>query len=119
MFFEILGYLWEQAYISGEIKAPLYPDVVPAIKNWKENGLTIAIYSSGSVPAQKLFFQYTDNTENPDIRDYLSNYYDTINAGMKNDSKSYETIAKDMKIEVGGWMFLSDNVKGTYSVFGT
>lgn len=74
------------------------------------------IYSSGSVAAQKLLFRYTDI---PDIKDgdltvWLSGYFDTVIAGMKQDKASYEMIAKETGIKPGEWLFLSDNVKGEF-----
>lgn len=50
------GYLWEHGYESGAYSTPLFPDVVPKLKLWREEGRKIAIYSSGSVFAQKLLF---------------------------------------------------------------
>lgn len=38
----------------------IYADVVPAFNKWLEQGMKIFVYSSGSVQAQKLLFQYSD-----------------------------------------------------------
>ncbi|KAI9646772.1 enolase-phosphatase E1 [Ciborinia camelliae] len=117
------GYLWLRGYESGELKCPLFPDVYPAMKKWKENGAKICIYSSGSVAAQKLLWRYT--TEG-DLRGLIWNgvgaddgeeleggYWDTVNAGLKQDRASYEKIAKANRAlgEVDEWLFLSDNIK--------
>jgi enolase-phosphatase E1 len=37
----------------------VYDDVVPALDQWKAAGKKIYIYSSGSVPAQKLLVGYS------------------------------------------------------------
>lgn len=37
----------------------VYDDVVPALEKWKAEGKKIYIYSSGSVPAQKLLVGYS------------------------------------------------------------
>lgn len=50
------GYLWETGYKTGVYSTPLFPDVVPQLKAWKTEDLRLAIYSSGSVFAQKLLF---------------------------------------------------------------
>lgn len=50
------GYLWENGYKTGAYSTPLFPDVVPQLKAWNDNGIELAIYSSGSVFAQKLLF---------------------------------------------------------------
>lgn len=43
----------------GLITNRLYQDVVPSIKRWREQGLKVYVYSSGSVEAQKLLFGYS------------------------------------------------------------
>ncbi|KAI8634871.1 enolase-phosphatase E1 [Xylariaceae sp. FL1651] len=105
------GYLWEKGYASGDLRAPLFPDVAGKMVGWHERGRQIMIYSSGSVPAQKLLFRHT-NAEPSDLTPLISDWFDTVNAGLKTDTKSYQTIAethKDTPIE--HWLFLSDNVK--------
>lgn len=37
----------------------MYQDVVPAIRRWRQYGLKVYIYSSGSIEAQKLLFGYS------------------------------------------------------------
>ena len=73
--------------------------------------IPIIIYSSGSVPAQKLLFQYTNSTSEADLRPLLTDYFDTVNAGPKTEKASYEKIAATRKEDVSKWLFLSDNVK--------
>ncbi|WPH01204.1 Enolase-phosphatase E1 [Acrodontium crateriforme] len=50
------GFLWEDGYTTGAYSTPLFPDVGPKLKAWRAQGLQVAIYSSGSVFAQKLLF---------------------------------------------------------------
>ena len=50
------GFLWENGYKTGAYSTPLFSDVAPALKQWKDAGYALAIYSSGSVFAQKLLF---------------------------------------------------------------
>ncbi|KAI5790240.1 HAD-like domain-containing protein, partial [Geopyxis carbonaria] len=108
---QLQGLLWRSGYESGAIKAPIYDDVLPAIKKWLDGGKKVMIYSSGSVEAQKLLFKHTNSTEDADMTPLFSGYYDTVNAGMKQDPKSYSIIAENEGIEPQGWLFLSDNVK--------
>ncbi|KAF3907326.1 hypothetical protein ABW21_db0208978 [Orbilia brochopaga] len=107
-----IGYLWLQAYRSGAIKAPVYPDVVTALQRWTAAGLKVYIYSSGSVLAQQLFFEHTDNAAQADLRPFLAGHFDTVNAGLKTRAESYEVIARETGWPVGSWVFLTDNVKG-------
>lgn len=105
------GYLWLQGYNSGALKCPLFPDVFPSLQAWNIRKIPIIIYSSGSVPAQKLLFKYTNTVEMPDLNPLLSGYFDTVNAGLKTEKASYELIAKTRNEDVSKWLFLSDNVK--------
>ncbi|KAI9897577.1 hypothetical protein N3K66_007433 [Trichothecium roseum] len=105
------GYLWLRGYESGEIKAPVYPDVAPFIHSAHEAGKKIMIYSSGSVPAQKLFFGHTDSQPS-DLKPLISDWFDTVNAGLKTEVKSYETIlSHHADTPPARWLFLSDNIK--------
>lgn len=54
------GYLWEEGYKTGAYSTPLFSDVRPKLKAWKAEGLQVAIYSSGSVFAQKLLFGHVN-----------------------------------------------------------
>lgn len=106
------GYLWQHGYATGSLRCPLFPDVHPSLRAWHTAGIPIVIYSSGSVPAQKLLFQHT-NTPPPDadLRGMLSGYFDTMSAGMKQERESYERIAGTRGEAVGKWLFLSDNAR--------
>ncbi|KAK7409017.1 enolase-phosphatase E1 [Neonectria punicea] len=104
------GHLWEQGYASGEIRAPLFPDVAPFIKAAHAAGKKIIIYSSGSVPAQKLLFGHT-NADPSDLKPLISDWFDTVNAGPKMDVASYATILSNYSdISSERWLFLSDNL---------
>jgi enolase-phosphatase E1 len=105
------GYLWQEGYASGQLKAPLFPDVPAKLSAWHKSGLKIMIYSSGSVPAQKLLFRYT-NAKPSDLTPLISDWFDTVNAGLKQEAKSYQTIGEaHPEIPIEQWLFLSDIVK--------
>lgn len=106
------GYLWRNGYESGDLRCPLFPDVAPTLLAWHQNSIHIIIYSSGSVPAQKLLFQYTNNISAADLRPLILDYFDTVNAGPKTESSSYEKIVATHHLRpISNWLFLSDNVK--------
>ncbi|PBP17693.1 putative Enolase-phosphatase E1 [Diplocarpon rosae] len=108
------GYLWLTGYQSGVLSCPLFPDVRPALHRWHAAGIPILIYSSGSVAAQKLLFQYTSGSEErgeKDLRGLISGYFDTVHAGPKGERSSYEKIAATRGESVGTWLFLSDRVE--------
>ncbi|KAF4864811.1 Enolase-phosphatase E1 [Colletotrichum siamense] len=103
------GYLWKEGYKSGEIKAPLFKDVPGRLLSWKNAGLRLVIYSSGSVPAQKLFFAHTD-AQPSDLTPLISGWFDTVNAGLKTESSSYTNILSNFQdTKADEWLFLSDN----------
>ncbi|KAM3553254.1 hypothetical protein MY1884_006776 [Beauveria asiatica] len=105
------GHLWRQGYETGVLKAPLFDDVPAFIKSAHSTGKKIMIYSSGSVPAQKLFFGHT--TGHPsDMTPFISAWFDTVNAGPKTEAESYTRILSAVSdTKPGRWLFLSDNVK--------
>jgi enolase-phosphatase E1 len=98
------GLIWESGFQQGELRSHLFPDCFPALKRWKEQGKLLAIYSSGSVVAQKLFFGHT---EFGDLLPYYSAHFDTT-VGGKRESSSYATIAKQLGIAPAKILFLSD-----------
>ncbi|KAH8548189.1 2,3-diketo-5-methylthio-1-phosphopentane phosphatase [Umbelopsis sp. PMI_123] len=101
------GYMWKEGFESGELRGQVYDDVVPAFDRWKEQGCKIYIYSSGSVPAQKLLFGYS---EKGDLLHYFSGHFDT-SIGLKVESTSYDAIAKAIQANPSDILFVSDNVK--------
>ena len=98
------GMVWQYGYENGDFQAHVYPDVVPALQRWQQNGHQLAVYSSGSVKAQHLFFQYSVAG---DVRALFSRHYDTT-TGMKQEVASYQTIAADLGAAPSDVLFLSD-----------
>lgn len=101
------GRIWRSGYQGGELKAPLYDDVPEALEHWKERDVPVYIYSSGSVDAQKLLFQFSDKG---DLREYLSGYFDT-HTGHKKEADSYQTIADAIDQAPGDVLFVTDNLE--------
>ncbi|KAF1810012.1 enolase-phosphatase E1 [Eremomyces bilateralis CBS 781.70] len=115
---QLQGHVWRQGYRDGVLRARLFPDVKPAFDRWAANGKTLAIYSSGSVQAQRLLFQHVEDPENPGpdtVKDYEGyfdqNYFDTQNAGMKAEQVSYVKIAAALGKKPESILFLSDSDK--------
>lgn len=98
------GIIWREGYASGELKAHLYPDAVEAIHAWTKRGVKVAIYSSGSIEAQKLYFKHSIAG---DLSSYLSGYFDTT-SGAKGEAASYTKIAKSLGFAAGDVTFFSD-----------
>ena len=55
----IQGYIWQQAYQRGEIKGHLYNDAFSFLLQQQQQDIPVYVYSSGSVQAQQLLFQYS------------------------------------------------------------
>lgn len=98
------GYIWKEGYTSGAFTSHIYPDVAPALERWKRAGLTMGVYSSGSVDAQILLFGHTSEG---DLKPYFSDYFDTA-VGHKREQKSYENICTALGNAAGEILFLSD-----------
>jgi enolase-phosphatase E1 len=99
------GLVWRGGFESGQLKAHVFPDVVPAIQCWREQGKDIRIYSSGSIVAQKLFFGHVDSYG--DCLHLFSGHYDTTIGGKK-QSESYQRIAENWGLAASEILFISD-----------
>ncbi|XP_016975158.2 enolase-phosphatase E1 [Drosophila rhopaloa] len=98
------GLIWAQGYANGELKGHVYEDVPAAFQAWCAAGLRIAVYSSGSVAAQKLIF---GNSIAGNLQPYLSDYFDT-HVGHKQEKQSYENIANILTEKPEQIVFLTD-----------
>jgi len=100
------GKIWREGYLNGTLKSQVFPDVAPAFERWKAAGLSISIFSSGSVLAQQLLFAHTDAG---DLTKFIDSYFDT-NVGKKGEPESYRKIAAALKLQPGEILFISDVV---------
>ncbi|MCC5876116.1 MAG: acireductone synthase [Candidatus Sumerlaeia bacterium] len=101
------GMIWKDGYESGTLKGVVYPDVVEALKQWRERDIWIWIFSSGSILAQKLLFRYC---ENGDLTKLLDGHFDTT-TGPKLKATSYTSIAEKIGIAPNEILFISDVVE--------
>ena len=99
------GLIWDGGFRSGQLKAHVYPEVIPAIRAWRTTGIDVRIYSSGSIAAQKLFFGHLDGFG--DCLDLFSGHYDTTIGGKK-DAESYRKIVADWGLAASDVIFISD-----------
>ncbi|MBN8691527.1 MAG: acireductone synthase [Armatimonadetes bacterium] len=103
----VQGRIWESGYKDGELRGELYPDVLPAMKRWRMAGSKVAIFSSGSVHAQKLLFGHSVEG---DLTGLIDGYFDTTTGG-KREPESYVRIAESLKIKPSEICFLSDIIE--------
>ena len=98
------GLIWESGYADGSLHGDVYPDVPPALARWHDAGLSIAIYSSGSVLAQQLLFS---TTAYGDLTQFIGHYFDT-RVGPKREADSYHRIADELAAPATSLLFISD-----------
>lgn len=101
------GMIWKDGYRDCDFRAHIYEDAARRMHAWHAMGLPLYIYSSGSVPAQKLLFEHTDSG---DLTPILAGYFDT-ETGPKRESESYASIATAIGLSASEILFLSDIVE--------
>ncbi len=98
------GKIWAQGYQAGDLHGEVYPDVPPALDRWRRQGIEIAIFSSGSVQAQRDLFA---TTSAGDLTRFIRAYFDTT-TGPKRAAQSYAQIAAALERAPSEMLFLSD-----------
>ena len=101
------GMIWEEGYRDAAFLAHIYADAARALRGWHARGMPLYVYSSGSVPAQKLLFAHT---EAGDLASLFSGFFDT-QTGAKRETSSYARIAEAIGIPPPSILFLSDIVE--------
>lgn len=101
------GMIWSDGYGNADFTAHIYPDAADMLQRWHDAGIPLAVYSSGSVPAQKLFFGHTDAG---DLTGLFGGWFDT-EVGHKRDAGSYREIARRLDRPADDILFLSDVVE--------
>ncbi len=103
---DLQGMIWKEGYENGELKGHVYDDAFDGLRRWKDQGIDLYVYSSGSVSAQKLLFKYTDHG---DLTPLFSGYFDTTTGGKK-EEESYKRIAEAIETAPESILFLSDSL---------
>lgn len=100
------GKIWEAGYRAGEIRGQVFDDVRRAFERWRWQDREIAIFSSGSVLAQKLLFS---STQAGGLTRFMCGYFDTT-TGAKREADSYRRIAQALGVPPSVMLFISDTV---------
>lgn len=98
------GIAWRDGYRDGRLRGELYPDVPPALRAWHAAGLRLAVYSSGSVDAQRLLFTHSDAGN---LSPLFCAHFDTA-TGAKRDPASYRAVAAALDLPPDRILFCSD-----------
>ncbi len=101
---EIQGLIWDVGYRLKDFQGHVYPEVRSYFEAIKEKNFQIGIYSSGSVHAQKLIFEYSNAG---DLTPFISYYFDT-KVGGKREANSYLEISKQVNLKPEEILFYSD-----------
>lgn len=101
------GMIWSDGYRGADFTAHIYPDAAATLRDWHADGIPLAVYSSGSVPAQKLFFGHSDAG---DLTGLFEGWFDT-EVGHKREAGSYTEIARRLGRLPDDILFLSDVVE--------
>jgi len=101
------GLIWEEGFASGELLSPVFPDVQQALESWRQGGVRLRVFSSGSALAQKLIFAHT---EYGDLTGLLEEFHDTT-TGPKRAAPSYAAISRGFELPQSAVLFLSDVVE--------
>jgi enolase-phosphatase E1 len=106
---DVQGKIWAEGYAAGELQGHVYSDAARALRRWHAAGINLAVFSSGSVAAQKLIFGHSDQG---DLSGLFSGWFDTT-TGPKREAASYAKIAHTLGEAPGDVLFLSDIVQET------
>jgi enolase-phosphatase E1 len=98
------GMIWQRGFSDGTLRGELFPDVAPALERWREQSIDVAIYSSGSVLAQRLIFGHTPAG---DLTPRINQFFDAT-IGPKRSADSYRHIASELRHAPSHLLFLSD-----------
>ncbi len=98
------GLIWRAGFEDGRLKGHLWPDVAPCLRAWHAGGIALAVYSSGSVEAQRLLFRHSAAG---DLEPLFAGFFDT-RIGAKREAASYAAIAVALGQPPGAILFLSD-----------
>lgn len=98
------GHIWLEGFTSSGIRGHLYDDAIDALRRFHGSGVRLYIYSSGSVPAQKLLFGHSVGG---DLLPLFDGFYDTT-IGGKREAQSYERIAREIGVPAQSIVFFSD-----------
>jgi enolase-phosphatase E1 len=104
---DLQGRVWEEGYNKGELVGQVFPDVRPALERWRDRGIPVGVFSSGSVLAQQWLFR---RCSAGDLTPFLRWHFDT-GVGPKLDPQSYARIAEQVNLAPAGILFASDAVR--------
>jgi len=100
------GVICAQGFRAGALFGEFFPDAPAALRAWHAAGLTLWVYSSGSIRNQQDWFAHARGGE---LASLIGGWFDLVNAGPKREEQSYRRIAAEIGVPAGEILFLSDH----------
>ncbi|WP_326490616.1 acireductone synthase [Sphingobium sufflavum] len=101
---QLQGLIWAEGYANRAYTGHVYDDAAAGLWRWHGAGLSLHVYSSGSVAAQKLLFGWSDHG---DLTPLFTGHFDTA-IGGKREERAYHAIAATLGLPPHDILFLSD-----------
>jgi enolase-phosphatase E1 len=101
------GHIWEQGYGEGTLRGHVYADAARQMRAWRDKGLRLYVFSSGSIAAQKLIFGHSVHGN---LAPLFAGFFDTT-TGPKREPSSYLAIAAAVELPPPEILFLSDTIQ--------
>ncbi|MFB2586307.1 acireductone synthase [Herbiconiux liukaitaii] len=102
----VQGQIWAEGFARGEISSHFFDDVIPELRAWHEQGVGLAVFSSGSIASQVPWFRHSPDG---DLTGLITDFFDTVSAGPKKETSSYDAIAAALGIPAAELVFFTDN----------
>ena len=100
------GLICAEGFRSGVLHGEFFDDVPAALVSWRDMGVALHIFSSGSVRNQQDWFAHARGGE---LASLISDWFDLATAGPKREGSSYDTIAEAIGTAPNQILFLSDH----------
>jgi enolase-phosphatase E1 len=100
------GLICAAGFRSGDLHGEFFTDVAPALAAWCNSGISLYVFSSGSVRNQQDWFAHARGGE---LASLIRGWFDLTTSGSKREAASYQRIAEAIGVSAERILFLSDH----------
>lgn len=100
------GLICAAGFRDGDLHGEFFGDVAPALTAWRASGISLYVFSSGSVRNQQDWFLHARGGE---LASLISGWFDLTTSGPKREAASYQRIADVIGQPPEKVLFLSDH----------
>jgi enolase-phosphatase E1 len=100
------GLICADGFRGGDLHGEFFTDVPQALVAWHDLGISLYVFSSGSVRNQQDWFAHARGGE---LASLISGWFDLTTAGAKREAASYRRIAEAIGLPADEILFLSDH----------